>query len=116
MSTAAEPNEPFVKDDLVVDFAARRVSLADNPVRLTQLEYRLLVDLCKHAGRVRTHAELLRSAWGPAHPGRSGAVRTVIKQLRRKLGDNADQPSYIYSEPRVGYRMAQPEPLDATHC
>ncbi|MYD74729.1 MAG: response regulator [Chloroflexi bacterium] len=115
MSTAAEPNEPFVKDDLVVDFAARRVSLADNPVRLTQLEYRLLVDLCKHAGRVRTHAELLRSAWGPAHPGRSGAVRTVIKQLRRKLGDNADQPSYIYSEPRVGYRMAQPEPLDATH-
>ena len=115
MSTAAEPNEPFVKDDLVVDFAARRVSLADDPVRLTQLEYRLLVDLCKHAGRVRTHAELLRTAWGPAHPGRSGAVRTVIKQLRRKLGDNADQPSYIFSEPRVGYRMAQPEPLDAAH-
>ena len=115
MSGAAEPIEPFVKDDLVVDFAARRVSLADNPVRLTQLEYRLLVDLCKHAGRVRTHAELLRSAWGPAHPGRSGAVRTVIKQLRRKLGDNADQPSYIFSEPRVGYRMAKPEPSDVAH-
>ena len=115
MSTAAEPNEPFVKDDLFVDFAARRVSLAEHSVQLTQLEYRLLVDLCKHAGRVRTHAELLRSAWGPAHPGRSGAVRTVIKQLRRKLGDNADQPSYIFSEPRVGYRMAQPEPLDEVH-
>ena len=113
MSAAAEPNEPFVIDDLVLDFAARRVLLADNPVRLTQLEYGLLVDLCKHAGRVRSHAELLRAAWGPAHPGRSGAVRTVVKQLRRKLGDNAEQPRFIFSEPRVGYRMASPEPSDS---
>jgi len=108
-SATSEPAEPFTTGDLLVDYAERRVSLAGLPVRLTDLEYRLLVDLCTHAGRVRTHAELLRAVWGPAHPGRSGAVRTVVKQLRRKLGEDADRPTYIFNEPRVGYRMAKPE-------
>ena len=59
------------------------------------------------------HAELLQWVWGPAHSGRAGAVRSVIKNLRRKLGDDAENPAYIFNEPRVGYRMprekGQPE-------
>ena len=65
----------------------------------------MLFELSVNAGRVMTHAELLERVWGPAHSGRTGAVRTVVKNLRRKLSDDADNPAYIINEPRVGYRM-----------
>ena len=48
---------------------------------------------------------LLQRVWGPAHPGSFGLVCTVLKNLRSKLGDDADNPTYIFTEPRVGYRM-----------
>ena len=65
----------------------------------------MLLELSVNAGRVLAHAELLQRVWGPAHSGRTGAVRSVIKNLRRKLGDDAENPTYIFNEPRVGYRM-----------
>ena len=66
--------------------------LAGRPVQLTGTEYRMLWELSANAGRVLTHTELLQRVWGPAHPGRTGAVRSVIKNLRRKLGDDANNP------------------------
>ena len=105
-SGSAEPPEPFVANRLTVDYAERRVSLAGRPVQLTDIEYRMLVELSVNAGRALPHAELLQRVWGPAHPGRHSAVRSVIKNLRRKLGDDAENPAYIFNEPRVGYRMA----------
>ncbi len=106
-TVSPEPPEPYVFGDLTVDYAERRVSLAGRPVRLTDTEYRMLFELSVNAGRVLAHCELLRRVWGPAHSGRTGAVRSVIKNLRRKLGDDADNPAYIFNEPRVGYRMAR---------
>ena len=106
---SAEPHEPYAVGELKVNYAERRVSLAGRPVQLTDIEYRMLVELSANAGRVLSHAELLQRVWGPAHSGRSGAVRSVIKNLRRKLGDDADNPAYILNEPRVGYRMPKGE-------
>ena len=74
-------------------------------MQLTGTEYKLLFELSVNAGRVLTHAELLQRVWGPAHSGRTGAVRSVVKNLRRKLGDDAYNPTYISNQPRVGYRM-----------
>ena len=51
-------------------------------------------------------APLLR-VWGPENNGDVRPMRTVVNTLRRKLGDNADLPTYIFTEPRVGYRMAE---------
>ena len=99
------PSEPYVLDDLTINYAERRVYLAGNPVHVTDLEYRFLFELSVNAGRVLTHDHLLRRVWGPGHPGHSGPIRTVVKNLRSKLGDTADNPSYIFNEPRVGYRM-----------
>lgn len=65
--------------------------------------------LADNAGRVLAHTELLQRVWGPAHSGRTGAVRSVIKNLRHKLGDDAEDPTYIFNEPRVGYRMHKAE-------
>ena len=105
----AEPSEPFVFGDLTIDYAQRRVMLAGRPVQLTAIEYGLLFELSANAGRVMTYDRLLRRVWGLRRSGDSRRVRTAAKQLRRKLGDDANNPTYILNEPRVGYRMEKGE-------
>ncbi|MDE2988938.1 MAG: response regulator [Chloroflexota bacterium] len=105
--TSAEPAEPFKHDGLTIDYSRRRVTLDGTRLALTDLEYRLLAELAINLGRPMTHAELLQRVWGPANSGREGAVRTVVKQLRHKLGDNSSQPRFIESVRRVGYRMPE---------
>ena len=100
-----EPSEPFVLGDLTVDYAERRVSIAGRPVRLTVTEYKLLLALSINAGRVLTHTELLQQVWDLDRSGDRSVVRTFVRRLRRKLGDDANNPAYIFAEPRVGYRM-----------
>ena len=103
----AEPSEPYVLGELTIDYAERRVTLAGRPVQLTAIEYGLLFELSANAGRVMTYDRLMRRVWGLRRSGDSRRVRTAAKQLRRKLGDNANNPTYILNEPRVGYRMAK---------
>ena len=103
--------------ELTVNYAERRVSLAGRPVQLTDTEYRMLLDLSANAGRVLGHAELLQRVWGPAHSGRIGAVRSVIRNLRSKLGDSADNPTYIHLQPapcrlQIANGEAQPETVE----
>ena len=105
----AEPSEPYRLGELTIDYPERRVSLLGRSVRLTDIEYRLLDELSVNAGRVLTHDHLLQRIWGLGHSGHSGPVRTFVKNLRHKLGDDADHPAYIFTEPRVGYRMAKGE-------
>ena len=104
-----EPTGPYVRGELTIDYAGRRVSLAGRPVRLTAIEHQLLVELSVHAGLVLTHGQLLQRVWGLGSSGDSRPVRTAVKNLRRKLGDAASSPRYIFTEPRVGYRMAMGE-------
>ena len=105
----AEPSEPYVLGELTIDYAERRVTLAGRPVQLTAIEYGLLFELSANAGRVLTYDRLLQRVWGLRRSGDSRRVRTAAKQLRRKLGDDANNPTYILNEPRVGYRMAKGE-------
>ena len=107
----AEPSEPFVLGELTIDYAGRRVSVAGRPAALTAIEYGLLFELSVNAGRVMTYDRLLQRVWGLRRSGDSRRVRTAAKQLRRKLGDDANNPTYILNEPSVGYRM---EKGDAT--
>ena len=112
------PSESFVLGDLTVDYAERRVILAGRPLRLTAKEYQLLYALSVNAGRVVTYDKLLRGIWGAKRPNDLRALRTHMGELRRKLGDNANNPTYFTVEPRVGYRMARPSisaPTDDTN-
>ena len=104
-----EPTEPYVLGELTIDYAERRVSVAGRPVQLTAIEHQLLVELSVHAGLVLTHDHLLQRVWGLGSSGDSWPVRTAVKNLRRKLGDDAGSPTYIFTEPRVGYRMPKGE-------
>ena len=105
---ASEPLEPYAHGDLVVDFGRRRATLGGRPVPLVALEYRLLAELAANAGRVLTYKHLLDRVWG-RRGGDMRPMRTIVSKLRRKLGDKADNPTYIFTEPRVGYRMPKGE-------
>ena len=102
----AELSEPYSLGELTVDYAQRLVTIAGRHVELTPNEYRLLAELTANAGRVMTHRQLLHRVWGAGHSGDSGPVRNIVARLRRKLGDDASDPTYILSEPYVGYRIA----------
>ena len=94
---------------LAIDYAERAVSMAGRPAELTAIEYRLLFLLSVNAGRVLTHDELLERVWGMDHRGGMSAVRSSVKRLRGKLGNDASNPTFIFTEPRVGYRMPKGE-------
>ena len=101
----AEPSEPYVLGDLTIDYVERRVTVAGRPVQLTATEYKLLFELSVNGGRVLPHDQLLRRVWGLKKTGDKRVLRTLVKKLRRKLDDDASNPTYIFAEPRVGYRM-----------
>lgn len=88
-----------------VDLAQRRVTRADELVHLTPIEYRLLVVLVRHAGRVLTHRQLLAEVWGPSHVESQHYLRIYMAHLRRKLEDDAAQPQHIVTETGIGYRL-----------
>jgi len=100
-----EPSAPYETAGLSIDYARRRAVVAGEPVSLTATEYAVLYQLAAHAPRALTHSALLHRVWGPERVGEPSLVRDVIKRLRRKLGDSAASPKYIFTEPRVGYRM-----------
>ena len=101
--------EPYVLDDLAIHYEERRVSVAGREVRLTATEFELLRVLSRGAGRVASVEDLLRQVWRGRHQGDTELVRTYVKKLRRKLGDDAAHPAYIVNVRGVGYRMARPE-------
>ena len=97
----------FQLGDLLINFDERTVSVSGQPVQLTATEYKLLTELASSSGRVLTQDILLQRVWGPEYMGESQLLRSYIKSLRQKLGDNARNPSYIFTEHGIGYRMAK---------
>ncbi len=100
--------EPFLCDDLRVDFVTREVTVAGRPVALTNTEYNLLYHLVRNAGRVLTHETLLARVWGREYVDEIDYLRVYIGHLRRKLEPTPGQPQYILTERGVGYRFRRP--------
>ena len=103
-----EAPQPFVLGALAIDFDRRRVSVGGEAVVLTATEYELLRVLALNAGRVVTYDTLLRRVWSGRNGADANLVRIFVRNLRRKLGDDAANPAYIFNERGVGYRMTQP--------
>ena len=100
--------QAYCLGDLTIDYADRAVTVSGRPVGLSGTEYKLLFELSINAGRVMTHDQILRRVWGRDYSGESQLLRATVKNLRRKLGDDANSPRYIFTEPRVGYLMESP--------
>ena len=103
-------SEPYVLADLSLDYVESKATFGGQPLHLTATEYALLFEMSINAGRVLTHDQLLRRAWRPGKIGNVRALRTLMRRLRIKLNDNASNPTYIFAEPGVGYRMPRGKP------
>ena len=105
----AEP-EPFRLGELAIRYEERRVTVARRPVTLGVTDFEVLRVLSTSAGRAVTYESLLRRAWGRRYRGSTDPklVRALVKDLRRKLGDDAANPAYVRNERGVGYRMPRP--------
>ncbi len=103
-SRTATESSSVSMGDVRVDLAARLVYRANQEVHLTPLEYKLLVTLLKHSGKVLTHRFLLREVWGPQDSHETHYLRVFVASLRRKLEADPARPRYLLTEPGVGYR------------
>jgi len=90
---------------LVIDFAARTVSLGSTSARLTPKELDLLRYLTQHPNQAIPHRELLQAVWGPDYGDQVDYLRVFIKNLRKKIEPNPESPQYITTEPWIGYRF-----------
>lgn len=90
---------------LRIDFARRDVSLEGRALKLTPIEWKLLVLLARNAGKVITHRQILREVWGPGAGHQTHTVRVHMASLRKKLEADPAQPRLLLTEPGVGYRL-----------
>lgn len=104
-SASGSESPIFEVGDLRVDLSLRQVIVEGKEVHLTPIEYKLLVTLVHHAGKVLTHRHLLREVWGPGYAEESHYLRVYVAQLRRKLEADPARPRYLITEPGVGYRL-----------
>ena len=96
----------FTVGGLHVDQARRQIRVDGQDVHLTPIEYRLLITMVRHAGKVLTHRQLLREVWGPNHVEDAHYLRVFMGTLRRKIEPTPAQPRYLLTESGVGYRLA----------
>ena len=101
----ASHRERFELGALAIDFSRHRVTVEEREVALTETEYRLLGELALNAGQALSREHLMRRVWSTRAYADAGVVRAYVRRLRRKLGESASDPRYIFNEPRVGYRL-----------
>ncbi len=98
----------LVAGDLSIDFDHRSVSVSGNQVKLTPTEFHLLSELASEPGKLMTHTALLQRVWGPEYRDELEYLRVFIRRLRRKVEPDPDNPRYIVTEARAGYRFQVP--------
>ncbi|MFZ5808212.1 MAG: response regulator [Chloroflexota bacterium] len=90
---------------LMIDLAEHRVTRDGVEVKLTATEFKLLAYLASNAGKVLTHRAILTHVWDPADADRLEYLRVYIRQLRKKLEEDPDNPKILVNEPGIGYRF-----------
>jgi two-component system alkaline phosphatase synthesis response regulator PhoP len=98
--------------DLTIDLERRTVRSGSTPVELTATEFDLLAVLARHPGRPFTRAQLVESVYNNSFEGYDRTIDAHIKNLRRKIEDDAHNPRYIQMVYGIGYRFADPVTSD----
>lgn len=104
-----EGNPCMFCGDLEIDLSARTVKKNNQIIKLTTTEYTLLALFAKNEGRVLTHQYLLREVWGPGYINQSQYLRVFIAQLRKKIENDPNRPTYLITASGVGYRFISKE-------
>ena len=99
--------EQLMVGDLWIDQLTHRVQKGDQELDLAPKEFSLLVVFAQNLERVFTRDELLLKIWGMDFLGESRTVDVHIKNLRKKIEDNPEEPAYIKTVRGVGYKMVK---------
>ena len=103
-----DAEEPLRVGGLVVDPAAREVTLDGCALELTPREFDLLAHLARRAGQVVSRRELLAEVWQQPLGGADKTVDVHLSWLRRKLGETAQTPRYLHTVRTVGVKLMAP--------
>jgi two-component system, OmpR family, KDP operon response regulator KdpE len=101
----SESHTQVTSGPLAIDLTQHLVTRDGVEVKLTATEYKLLAYLAAHAGRVLTHTMILADVWDPADADHVEYLRVYIRNLRKKLEDDPEQPRILVNEPGIGYRF-----------
>ncbi len=93
--------ETTVSPRLKIDFIDQRVVADNQPVKLTPVEYHLLVLLVKNKDTVVPYQRIMEEIWGTNYRGNTENIRIYVRRLRKKLGDNP--PNMILNQHGAGY-------------
>jgi two-component system KDP operon response regulator KdpE len=105
LASQADHAAPIRIGEIELDPARRVVKKAGTAIHLSPKEFELLHLLMSQAGLPLTHARILATVWGPEYSGELEYLRTYVRQLRKKLGDDAASPKYLVTDSQVGYRF-----------
>lgn len=101
-----EAGEPDIMNGRIkMDLVRHEVFIEGEKANLTPKEYELLRYFIVNRGKMITHKQLLKDVWGPAHADDMQYLRVYVSQLREKIEPNPKSPSYVVTEPGIGYRM-----------
>jgi len=91
--------------DLVVDSERREVTVGDRRVELTRTEFDVLATMAAHPGRVYTRLQLMEASSDDAFEGYERTIDAHVKNIRRKMGDDSKDPTYVRTVFGVGYKV-----------
>lgn len=95
----------FEMPGFLMDFSKRIVKVNDEEISLTPTEYDLLKVLVQDSGKVLTHKQIINTIWGESYEAESHLLRVNISNLRKKIEPDPSRPTFIVTEPGVGYRL-----------
>ena len=98
---------PYHYKELTIHFENHVVTLSEENIHLTQIEYKLLTLLAKNSGKVLTYTYLMEKIWGPYTDNNNQILRVNMANIRRKIEKNPAAPEYVFTEIGIGYRMAE---------
>jgi two-component system KDP operon response regulator KdpE len=111
-SAVRRRNAPDTQGDAIIrygrielDPVKYRVLKSGRAIHLTPKEFEMLHYLMMHAGEPIPHARLLKSVWGPEYGNELEYLRTFVRQLRKKIEDDPQNPKYLLTDAYVGYRF-----------
>lgn len=108
------PDPVLTCGDLSLDLVDHRCICAGKEIRLTPIEFSLLAELMRYAGRLVSHRQLIAAAWGANAGPESSGLRLIVHQLRRKIETDPANPQRLHTEVGVGYRLTEPEKTVST--
>ena len=102
------PGGKFTIGDLLIDYDARQVFIANEEIKLTQTEYNIVAFLSENCGKMMTYATIIKAVWRE-YPDDASIKKLQVNManIRKKFGARPGEASYIANELGVGYRMKE---------